>query len=239
MITTCWRKYFLVTLILVVCSQLGCHRDKPTDSTLQSQADEFPDQEGWNSTIVSTNKGQVDAIIEYGHMARYLKKQIVHFDEGVIVDFYDTEGSHTSKLTAAGGVMNEKTNDVEAVGNVVVVSDSGVTLYTERLQWSQKTEKIISDVDVMITTEKGDTLYGNGFESDPELTEWTIKHLHGTAHRSVDLSTEKWKKVKKDSVTAEALSDSLISKDSTNVGLTDSISQTPELVEEKTAGSAK
>ena len=223
MITTLFRKSFLVLLIFTIAWQAGCQKGKPTDIAPQGQQDEYPDQEGWNSTIVSTNKGRVDAIIEYGHMSRYSKKQMVHFDESVKVDFYDTEGNHTSKLTALTGVLNEKTNDVEAVGNVVVVSDSGVTLFTECLKWNQETERIVSDVDVMITTDDGDTLHGTGFDSDPDLTDWTIKQPKGTAHRAIDLSTDRWKKSRKDSSSTDTKIDSVVIGDSTNVVDTDTI----------------
>jgi len=225
------KKIIFILLSAVLLFSLGCQRDKPTDTGPQGIKEDFPDQEGWNSTIRSTNKGQVDALIKYGHMARYSKKKMVHFDEGVKVDFFDTEGTHTSTLTAKSGNLNEQNNDVEAQGNVVVVSDSGVTLFTEHLFWNQKTEKIVSEVDVMITTDNGDTLYGTGFESDPELANWKITELHGIAHSSMDLSTERWEKSHKDSsITSTEIDSNMIDNISTSTQ--DTVSVTPQLPNE-------
>jgi len=68
---------------------------------------------------------------------------------------------------------------------VVVISDSGETLHTEKLLWNNKLQKILSEVEVMITTGT-DTLYGVGFESDAALNSWTIKEPKGKTTRLVD-----------------------------------------------------
>ena len=69
----------------------------------------------------------------------------------------------------AGGLLN-----LIAIGNVVVLSDSGVTLYTDTLSWDNVKEKVFTDDRVMFITEQKDTLYGIGFESDIELNNWKI-----------------------------------------------------------------
>ncbi len=71
----------------------------------------------------------------------------------------------------------------------MVVSDSGETLFTEELLWNNKLQKIISEVDVMITTET-DTLYGIGFESDAGLSSWTIKKPKGKTTRFMGKENE-------------------------------------------------
>ena len=58
--------------------------------------------------------------------------------------------------------------------NVVVESDSGVTLYTDTLNWDNKKELIFTTDSVMITTGTNDTLYGIGFESDVNMELWKI-----------------------------------------------------------------
>jgi len=73
-------------------------------------------------------------------------------DEGLVVDFFNDQDIHTSQLTADSGEVNERLNDLTATGNVVVVSDSGETLHTEKLLWNNKLQKILSVVDVMITS---------------------------------------------------------------------------------------
>jgi len=148
---------------------------------------EFPDQEGWNSTMISTNEGVLKAVISYGHMQRYKKSKVVEFDGGIKIDFYDENGNHTSKLTSNRGKLNEATNDIEAIENVVVVSDSGINLKTEQIWWDHGVEKVITDKFVTITTVKNDTLYGYGFESDQYLDNYSIRRVSGKAGRGLEL----------------------------------------------------
>ena len=69
-----------------------------------------------------------------------------------------------------------------AIGNVVVLSDSGVTLFTDTLSWDNIREKVYSDDEVIFITEEQDTLYGIGFESDVELDNWKILKPTGVFH---------------------------------------------------------
>ncbi len=172
---------------------LACQREKPAALEEEPGAAELPDQEGWNSRISATKNGRPEAIVEYGHMRRFNSRKKVLFDEGVAVDFYDVNGRKRTRLTAESGDMNESTNDITAQGNVVVVSDTGVTVFSERLGYRQATGKIYSDTDVTLISDKGDTLYGTGFESDTQLRRWKITRLTGTSHARLDLSGEKFK----------------------------------------------
>ena len=78
----------------------------------------------------------------------------------------------------------QKTNDMKAIGNVVAISDSGITLHTDTLYWDAKNEKMSTEDSVMITTLKKDTLYGIGFESDSDLENWKILKPSGVTERN-------------------------------------------------------
>jgi LPS export ABC transporter protein LptC len=95
-------------------------------------------------------------------------------DENIKVDFYDENGDHVSILTAQGGEVNETSQDLQAIGNVVVLSDGGSRLETERLKWHNSTQKIVSDT--LVTIKRGEEeVIGVGFESDADLEHWEIK----------------------------------------------------------------
>lgn len=164
---------------------IGCQR-KPVAGG--SNTAEYPDQEGWNSTVSSSRNGVVNATIHYGHMQQFKKKKVVEFEQGVQVDFFNEKGLHTSKLTADSGRLNEATNDIEAFGNVTVISDTGITLTTERLRWDNNIEKIVSNDFVTIVTAEQDTFYGQGFESDQNLQNWRIISFSGKASRGLPLN---------------------------------------------------
>jgi LPS export ABC transporter protein LptC len=164
---------------------LGCHSQE--QQTITPQNYDGPDQEGWNSRITVTSNGRISAILEYSHMEKYSRRREVKFDGGIIVDFYNTAGQHTSNLVAERGVLYEDSNDVEALGNVVVVSDSGMTVRTQRLRWDNLRQKIVSNDFVTITTAQNDTLRGKGFQSDQSLKHWSIGRPSGVSQKRVDL----------------------------------------------------
>ena len=185
----------------------GCQQKNDSNLNNNTNKANFPDQESWNSTLIATNKGQVTATIKYGHMTRFNKKRLVLFDEGIVVDFFDENGQHTSKLTSIKGKLDEKTNNVEAYDSVDVVSDSGITLITDKLWWDNAIEKIVTDQFVTITTVENDTLYGVGFESDQTLSNWMIKEPRGKTDKQIDLSFKKRKSLNSDSTQKEEIAE--------------------------------
>ena len=181
-----WIHFFILTVLILS----ACRSEKTAPDSLTEAHKEIPDQEGWNSKVTATKNGRLEAVVQYGHMARYSNQKRAFFDEGVAVDFYDLYGRQRSRVTAERGELFEATNDITAMGNVVVTSDTGVTVLTERLGYRQASAKIYSDVDVTLITVQGDTLYGTGFESDTQMKQWEIKKPRGTAHAGVNLSPE-------------------------------------------------
>ena len=209
----------LLTLIFFLIAVWGCQQ-KGSSNFNKVDTKLLPDQEGWNSTIIATTNGQVTASIKYGYMKKYNKKKLVFFEEGVTVDFYNNEGEHTSKLTSEKGKLDENTNNVEAYENVVLVSDSGYTLKTEKLWWDNVVEKVISDQFVTITTIDKDTLYGVGFESDRTLVNWAINEVRGKTDKKFDLNLKKEKLSPSDTTQTEVTrvtdSEEQVDMDSTN-----------------------
>lgn len=185
-------KFVFIVLIVMFCQIIlpvscGKKREEPVETTKQIK--ELPEQEGWNSELYISKAGHPQAIVHYGHMTKYETQKIVYFDEGVEVDFYDVDGNHTSHLVSDKGEYHEKTEDVIGIGDVVVVSDSGVTLMTEVIKWDNKREKILSDTLVTIITDEQDTLYGKGLESEPDLGHWVILKPWGISQRRVAIDS--------------------------------------------------
>ena len=175
------KAYLTISAILILLT-IGCQKEAEVENMTDTSSIILPDQESWNSEIILTSAGKKIAVVRAGHTSKFNNSKLAKLDEDIIVDFFNAEEKHTSKLTASSGEVNEKSHDLVAIGNVIVVSDSGATLYTERLVWKDKTKKIISDVEVKITTE-ADTLYGIGFESDAGLNNWIIKNPRGVTDR--------------------------------------------------------
>lgn len=172
------RKYLPFLLLFLL---LGCEEKlKPTVVPVTGR---LPDQESWNSTIVFSDSGETRGVLKAGHLLVFNDENKTYLGDSIRVDFYNNQGQHTSYLTADSGIVDNQTNDLEAVGNVYAHSDSGTSLWTQRLFWHDQTQKVTSDVYVKIVSAK-ETLEGIGFESDRDLTNYRIFNVSGEAKTS-------------------------------------------------------
>ena len=172
-------KHFLLAVILVGVL-VGCE-EKVKPSVLSGVSSfQLPSQESWNSTITFTDSGIVKAIVKAGHIYAYDNSRVSYLDSGVVVDFFDEFGQHTTVLTSRKGTVDEGTNNLEATGDVVVKSDSGTVVYTEKMFWNNQRQLIHSPEFVRIVS-PNERLQGTGFESNHNLRNYKIFKVTGTA----------------------------------------------------------
>ncbi len=100
------------------------------------------------------------------------------FPEGIDVKFFDSFGKENTRLKANKATQYVNTSLWHARGDVVVVNKKGEQLNTEELYWDQAKEKIYSDVQVKITTDK-EIIWGEGFEADQNFNNYTINKITG------------------------------------------------------------
>ena len=163
-----------------ICFIFGCQVSELERSGKSRQG--LPDAESWNATITLTNKGAKRAGIRAGHLEKYNERQYILLNEEVDADFFNENEVHTTNLKSKIAEVDEEEDFLIAIGNVIVVSDSGVTLFTDTLSWDNVREKVYTDDKVIFITEEQDTLYGIGFESDVELDNWKILKPTGVFH---------------------------------------------------------
>lgn len=174
----------LLCVGLVLVSLMTCQRGEQPPMS-ETAAGETPAQESWDSTVILSVRGQNRAKVWAGHILKFEESHIIKMDENIQVDFFDDHGNHISVLTAEGGEVNEVSQDLRAFGNVLVLSEGGSRLKTERLEWHQGSQKIISDTLVTIQSD-GEKVSGVGFESDADLKRWQIKErITGTVKRRI------------------------------------------------------
>jgi len=76
--------------------------------------------------------------------------------------------------------VDEKDNRIEAFGSVSVESNDGKKLLTDSLLWDNSSDKIFTEATLKFITSDTDTLYGKGFESNIDLTNWNILNPRGS-----------------------------------------------------------
>lgn len=171
--------------LFLLAFSLGCQSENNEEAETGTPI-EFPDQEGWNSTLVITNEGIKSIQIEYGHMQEFAMRRMVYFNDGVRLFFYNKDGSIKSDLKADSAWLDESSNNMEAIGNVVVVQQD-TTLMTRSLRWINETKLIISNEPFTMVTGKQDTLYGERFEMNQATNSLRIFQTTGVTHEKLEI----------------------------------------------------
>jgi len=165
---------FKKILFLLLTFSLGiffsCSQEK--EKNIPSSSD-VPDQIIEKTEVAFTVDGIRSTLIKANYVVKYEKRDLT-LVKGVHTDFFDKEGKHTSVMDADSGIIRERRQELEALGNVVVISDKGVKLETESLKWDPQKQKIVTDDFVKLTKET-DIIYGYGLEADQKLENFKIK----------------------------------------------------------------
>ena len=164
---------------------IGCSDLTESNSIIADKGASLPDQEGWNSKVVFTTKGVIGAELHSTYMMRWNNQKLTTFGQGLRVEFYE-EGKHSATLTSDSGEVRGNTNNLSAFGNVVIISDSGLTMRTQKIFWDDQKQRILADGFVTMTSDE-DTLNGYEFESDKDLSNWKMKNAFGQSARDIDL----------------------------------------------------
>ena len=172
----------LIAWLILVSLFISCKGREESDNI--DSTEELIENEIWNPFIILSRE-------ETKLVAAKAEKLYKNSDEmallvgNVVIDFFSEEGDHISILYSDSAKINEESNNLNANGNVYVVSDSGYTLTTSTLFWDNRYKMIIAEDSVMFTTTEGDTMYGVGFESDMDLDQWRIFRIFGVTREGI------------------------------------------------------
>jgi LPS export ABC transporter protein LptC len=99
--------------------------------------------------------------------------------------FFTETGLKNGTLTSREGTYNVRSGNMEARGNVVVVSEDGRRLETQQLRYDPARNEISSD-SAFVLTEPTQRVSGIGFRADPNLNNVNIlRAASGSTTRSV------------------------------------------------------
>ncbi len=138
----------------------------------------YPER-GIDVVLTVTDSGHKIAEIQTPLMERYSgKNPYIEMTEGLRGLFFDKTGVKENQLDADYGISRQNEKIIEVRRNVVLQNVKGETLNTEKLIWNQATQKIYTDEFVKITT-PDEVIYGDGFESNQNFTEYRIFKIRG------------------------------------------------------------
>ncbi|HYF04177.1 MAG TPA: LPS export ABC transporter periplasmic protein LptC [Patescibacteria group bacterium] len=176
-------KFFFKKIVpfFIIVAALGCSTDDEKVATIpMSEVAQIPTHLTWNITVRFMDSTITKAILK-GRRARvYEERQETLLDSGVVVDFMGTTGTgRVARMTSDSARVDDRTRDMIARGNVVVISDStGKKLTTTLLTWDNATQKLRTTEYVKIES-PGEIIEGFGLESDQYLKEYRIFKVSG------------------------------------------------------------
>lgn len=165
-----FRTSSVVLAALVLGALAGCEGDGTPERV---ETPSSPDQEIDNFTLTHTRQGDRVWVLEADHARIYEEADRVETSD-VRVDFHGEDGELQSTLTADAGILLRRTNDIEAIGRVVVTAEDGTVLRTDRLAWNERVGRISTESPVEIIKDD-DVMTGVGMESNPDLTNIRVK----------------------------------------------------------------
>ena len=158
-------------LFLISCSE---------NDTIDVISKDVHDQLSTNVEITLTKKGNITATIDSEILKKNNQSLQLELYNNVNVNLFDENFEHKSLIKSQSAMVNEKENRMKAYGNVVVISNDGKILMTDSLSWDNNSDKIYTNANLEFITSDTDTLYGTGFESNIDLTDWNILKPRGS-----------------------------------------------------------
>jgi len=170
------RVLFFFTLSYIL---LSCSNDPDLVKEFIVTRD-FPIERIEDAEMLHTENGMLKVKIIATTIKRFknVQPEIV-FSNGLEVIFYSDSGKVKSILKAVNAEIDEINNIMTASNNVILTSLEGKKLETEELIWDEKKNKVYTDKKIIITTGK-ELIEGEGFESNPDFSEYSISKIHGT-----------------------------------------------------------
>jgi LPS export ABC transporter protein LptC len=162
-----------LALGLVGALVAGCSGGKKLSAS--GTSGELPDSEVEDFSVTETDSGRPEWTLFAKHAATYQARDLVTA-RTLRIDFFDEKTrAKTSELIAREGELYQRTRDLVARGNVVLLTTEGWRMSTEEMHFLNSHRKITSDKLVRVEKE-GTVLEGVGFESDPNLEHFEFQH---------------------------------------------------------------
>ena len=140
---------------------------------------ELPIEQIKEAELIQTENGNIKVKIISNTINRFQNSQPeLIFSNNLVVTFYTDSSKIQSILKAENASIDEQKKIMIASDNVILESDDK-KLETEELVWDEVSNKIYTDKKVKITTGK-EVIFGEGFTSNPDFTEYSIVKIHGS-----------------------------------------------------------
>jgi LPS export ABC transporter protein LptC len=160
--------FFLTCFIPLLLFAFGCKNKK-------TQIEEMPpiaEQAVEKFTITETEFGKLKMVLE-SESAVIDEKTNIAVLKLPRIKFYE-DGKYSSLLVSETITIDLETYDIKGGGKCSINTAKNENLQTTNLQYDAKRKKIFSNEPIKITR-NSETIYGESFESDPDLENIVIR----------------------------------------------------------------
>ena len=171
---TAVRSSFFI-LVMVVLLFVGCGGD--SDEQV-SQPPEDVEQAISQFSLMQSREGRTKWTLA-ADAATFLESDRVALEKVKLLIYGDKDGE-TMTIHGDRGELNERTYEIEIMGNVEGISSDGDRLNTEKLHWRDRTGKIYTPRGVKVTiTHENSVIVGEELLADPKLEIVKLKKVTG------------------------------------------------------------
>ncbi len=180
------NRFAMVALSMVGSAILlfSCGTETVVPSDITS-LDEYKTEHSENLSIFQLENETYSYLFEAPLMEGYslARDPYREFNKGIHIITYDEDsvGMVKATLTANYAINYQNRKLWEVKGDVVVVQTDGKKLYTSQLFWNQATHRIYSNVDSKLVNGE-EIFYGEGFESDEAMHDWSFRKMTGVTY---------------------------------------------------------
>lgn len=162
-------------LLLVACAEPA----RPSRKSPTSR-ERPPAHISYDLRVVFSDSTHTRAVLQAAEARVYDDRQETILRDTVTVAFFSrSSGARVARLSADSAVIDDRTKNMHAFGDVTIWSDSTRTLLeTQTLFWDHARQRI-STKDFVRITAPSETIQGVGFESDQFLTSYTLYNVQG------------------------------------------------------------
>jgi LPS export ABC transporter protein LptC len=174
-------------LVRLVCCALvlaGCKNDLDQVPVVEVAAEE-PDRITTGAEYFYSDSGRVRNRLRAGRIREYLGRgrERTAVDQGLELTFFAPNGDSTSVLTAEQGEILPDKHRMVVQEHVVFINERGERLETDRLIWSQDSDRVWTESPVKITR-ASDVVYGEGLDANEDMSRYVIRRITGQLHVS-------------------------------------------------------